>query len=178
MKVIRWASVATSSNQCFPRFHTTTPRPGTRSRTLGDLFEPPFEPRWSFLKMPLIAAVGRRFDYKHERRGELGSERKVGRHRRRGDLHPAKHRVLMHGTVIEPGLATGADAYGCCGRMARSPVRETGRNRQSSRLFANRRWLLRRCRMILLVLSQDRLEGFLWPKFRSADFVQTGRVPI
>ena len=40
--------------------------------------EPPFEPRWSFPKMPLVAAVGRRFDYKHERRarrGELGGAR-------------------------------------------------------------------------------------------------------
>jgi hypothetical protein len=61
-----------SANQCFPRFHATTPRPGTRSRTLDDLFEPPFEPRWSFLKMPLVAAVGRRFDYKRERRVRRG----------------------------------------------------------------------------------------------------------
>jgi hypothetical protein len=35
---------------------------------VGDLFEPHFEPRWSFLKAPLIAAVNRHFDYKHERR--------------------------------------------------------------------------------------------------------------
>jgi hypothetical protein len=40
--------------------------------SLGDLFEPPFEPRWSFLKMPLVAAVGRRFEHKHERRVRRG----------------------------------------------------------------------------------------------------------
>jgi hypothetical protein len=35
---------------------------------VGDMLEPCFEPRWSFLKMPLVAAVDRHFDYKHERR--------------------------------------------------------------------------------------------------------------
>lgn len=34
---------------------------------VGDLFEPHFDPAWSFLKMPLVAAVDRHFDYKHER---------------------------------------------------------------------------------------------------------------
>lgn len=35
---------------------------------VSDLFEPHFDPDWSFLKMPLIAAIDRHFDYKHERR--------------------------------------------------------------------------------------------------------------
>lgn len=39
---------------------------------VGDLFEPHFEPRWSFLKTPLVAAVDRNFDYKHERRVRRG----------------------------------------------------------------------------------------------------------
>ncbi|MGY6248857.1 hypothetical protein ACXIUS_15030 [Bosea thiooxidans] len=42
---------------------------------VGDLFEPHFAPAWSFLKMPLVAAIDRHFDYKHERRvccGEVG----------------------------------------------------------------------------------------------------------
>lgn len=39
---------------------------------VGDLFEPHFEPRWSFLKTPLVAAVDRHFDYKHERRVRRG----------------------------------------------------------------------------------------------------------
>ena len=60
----------------------------------------------------------------------------------------------------------------------RSVLSPSNRLRASSWLLANRRWLLRRCRMILPVLSQDRLKGFLWPKFRNADFVQTGSVPI
>ena len=47
-----------------------------------------------------------------------------------------------------------------------------------SLLLANRRWPLRRCRMILVVLGEDRLKGFLGPKFRRADFFQTGSVPI
>ena len=44
--------------------------------------------------------------------------------------------------------------------------------------LANRRRPLRRCRMILVVLGEDRLKGFLGPKFRRADFFQTGSVPI
>jgi sulfopyruvate decarboxylase subunit beta len=40
------------------------------------------------------------------------------------------------------------------------------RKRQGSLCPANRRSLLRRCRMILPVLSQNRLKRFLWPKFR------------
>jgi hypothetical protein len=39
---------------------------------VGDLFEPHFEPRWSFLKTSLVAAVDRHFDYKHERRVRRG----------------------------------------------------------------------------------------------------------
>lgn len=39
---------------------------------VGDLFEPHFEPDWSFLKTPLVAAADRRFDYKHERRARRG----------------------------------------------------------------------------------------------------------
>jgi len=39
---------------------------------VGDLFEPHFAPSWSFLKMPLIAAIDRHFDYKHERRVRRG----------------------------------------------------------------------------------------------------------
>lgn len=39
---------------------------------VGDLFEPPLEPNWSFLKMPLVAAIDRHFDYKHERRVRRG----------------------------------------------------------------------------------------------------------
>lgn len=39
---------------------------------VGDLFEPYFAPAWSFLKMPLVAAVDRHFDYKHERRVRRG----------------------------------------------------------------------------------------------------------
>ncbi len=39
---------------------------------VGDLFEPHFAPGWSFLKMPLVAAVDRHFDYKHERRARRG----------------------------------------------------------------------------------------------------------
>lgn len=39
---------------------------------VGDLFEPHFVPGWSFLKMPLVAAVDRYFDYKHERRVRRG----------------------------------------------------------------------------------------------------------
>jgi hypothetical protein len=39
---------------------------------VGDLFEPHFEPSWSFLRTPLVAAVDRRFDYKHERRVRRG----------------------------------------------------------------------------------------------------------
>ena len=42
---------------------------------VGDIFEPPFLASWSFLKTPLVAAVDRQFDYKHERRvrrGEVG----------------------------------------------------------------------------------------------------------
>src|SRR6516165_4219742 len=42
----------------------------------------------------------------------------------------------------------------------------------------NRRWALGRRRMILLVLIEDRFKGFLWPKFRRADFFQAGSVPI
>ena len=44
--------------------------------------------------------------------------------------------------------------------------------------LANRSWPRRRCRMILLVLIEDRLNRFLWPKFRGADFSQAGGVPI
>ena len=39
---------------------------------VGDMFEPPFETRWSFLKTPLVAAIDRHFDYKHERRVRRG----------------------------------------------------------------------------------------------------------
>jgi hypothetical protein len=39
---------------------------------VGDLFEPHFSPGWSFLKTPLVAAVDRYFDYKHERRVRRG----------------------------------------------------------------------------------------------------------
>ncbi|MEW6254317.1 MAG: hypothetical protein AB1592_00050 [Pseudomonadota bacterium] len=39
---------------------------------VGDLFEPHFAPGWSFLKMPLVAAIDRHFDYKHERRVRRG----------------------------------------------------------------------------------------------------------
>ena len=39
---------------------------------VGDLFEPHFEPSWSFLKTQLVAAVDRHFDYKHERRVRRG----------------------------------------------------------------------------------------------------------
>lgn len=39
---------------------------------VGDLFEPLFLPNWSFLKTPLVAAVDRHFDYKHERRVRRG----------------------------------------------------------------------------------------------------------
>lgn len=39
---------------------------------VGDMLEPCFEPRWSFLKTPLVAAVDRHFDYKHERRVRRG----------------------------------------------------------------------------------------------------------
>lgn len=39
---------------------------------VGDLFEPHFAPGWSFLKMPLVAAVDRHFDYKQERRARRG----------------------------------------------------------------------------------------------------------
>ncbi len=39
---------------------------------VGALFEPHFEPSWSFLKTPLVAAVDRHFDYKHERRVRRG----------------------------------------------------------------------------------------------------------
>lgn len=39
---------------------------------VGDLFEPHFAPGWSFLKMPLVAAIDRHFDYKHERRLRRG----------------------------------------------------------------------------------------------------------
>ncbi len=35
---------------------------------VGNLFEPPFVPNWSFLQMPLVAAIDHHFDYKHERR--------------------------------------------------------------------------------------------------------------
>src|SRR5262249_39664160 len=42
--------------------------------------------------------------------------------------------------------------------------------------LANRYWPRRRCRMILFVLSEDRLEGFLWPKFRGADLLQASRL--
>jgi hypothetical protein len=39
---------------------------------VGDVFEPHFDPRWSFLKTPLVAAVDRHFDYKVERRVRRG----------------------------------------------------------------------------------------------------------
>jgi hypothetical protein len=39
---------------------------------VGDLLEPPFAPGWSFLKTPLISAIDRHFDYKHERRTRRG----------------------------------------------------------------------------------------------------------
>ncbi|WP_028033165.1 hypothetical protein [Chelativorans sp. J32] len=42
---------------------------------VGDLFEPHFQPAWSYLKMPLVGAIDRHFDHKHERRvrrGEVG----------------------------------------------------------------------------------------------------------
>lgn len=39
---------------------------------VGDLFEPPFERDWSFLKMPLVSAINHHFDYKHERRIHCG----------------------------------------------------------------------------------------------------------
>src|SRR5262245_14805118 len=32
--------------------------------------------------------------------------------------------------------------------------------------------------MVLLVLNENRLESFLWPEFRSADFLQAGGIPI
>ena len=44
--------------------------------------------------------------------------------------------------------------------------------------LANRQWPRRRCRVILLILSEDRLEGFFRPKFRAADLRQAGGVPI
>lgn len=34
---------------------------------VGDIFEPAFAPGWSFLKMPLVGAIDRHFDYKAER---------------------------------------------------------------------------------------------------------------
>lgn len=39
---------------------------------IGDIFEPCFDPKWSFLKMPLVSAVNSHFDYKHERRVRRG----------------------------------------------------------------------------------------------------------
>ncbi|MCH8491230.1 MAG: hypothetical protein LAT81_15060 [Oceanicaulis sp.] len=42
---------------------------------VGDLFEPPFQPGWSFLKMPLVASIDRHFDYKHERRARRGASK-------------------------------------------------------------------------------------------------------
>ena len=49
---------------------------------------------------------------------------------------------------------------------------------QISLTLADRRRPLRRCRMILVVLGEDRLKGFLGPKFRRDDVSQTGSVPI
>jgi len=49
---------------------------------------------------------------------------------------------------------------------------------QTSALLADRYWSGRRCRVILFILGDDRLQGFLWPKFRSADCLQAGTVPV
>ena len=50
--------------------------------------------------------------------------------------------------------------------------------RKISQPVANRSWPLRWCRMIHIVSSEDRLEGFLWPEFRRVDFFQAGSIPI
>jgi hypothetical protein len=50
--------------------------------------------------------------------------------------------------------------------------------RDISLALADRRRPLRRSRMILVVLGENRLKGFLGPKFRRADVFQTGSVPI
>lgn len=39
---------------------------------VGDMLEQCFEPRWSFLKTSLVAAVDRHLDYTHERRMRRG----------------------------------------------------------------------------------------------------------
>ena len=44
--------------------------------------------------------------------------------------------------------------------------------------LANRQRRRRRCRVVLLVLSKDRLESFLRPEFRRADCAQAGGIPI
>ena len=44
--------------------------------------------------------------------------------------------------------------------------------------LANRQRRRRRCRVVFLVLSEDRLESFLRPEFRRADCAQAGGVPI
>lgn len=62
--------------------------------------------------------------------------------------------------------------------VARRAAREASYKGHNSSSLTNRSWPLRRWRMILLVLSEDRTEGFLWPEFRSADFLQTGSIPV
>jgi hypothetical protein len=39
---------------------------------VGDIFELPLATNWSFLKTPLVGAIDRHFDYKHERRVRRG----------------------------------------------------------------------------------------------------------
>ena len=64
-------------------------------------------------------------------------------------------------------------------KVLRSRHGECGRLSQVDQLLlAERRRPRRRCRMIILVLNEHRLEGLFWPKLRRADFFQAEGVPI
>jgi hypothetical protein len=62
--------------------------------------------------------------------------------------------------------------------VPRNSPQSSSRLAKTSRLLANRRRPRRRCRMILLVLGEDRFEGFFRPEFRRANFFQAGGIPI
>jgi hypothetical protein len=80
-----------------------------------------------------------------------------------------------HKPTLVPSAATSAS---CQYRKQLCTISLADKRQEPRPLLANRRRLRRLCRMILLVLSENRLESLFRPKFRRADFFQAGNVPI
>jgi hypothetical protein len=83
--------------------------------------------------------------------------------------------AVGHKPTLVPSAATSAS---CQYRKRLCTISLADKRQEPRPLLANRRRLRRLCRMILLVLSENRLESLFRPKFRRADFFQAGSVPI